>query len=371
MNLDPLVKPMYSTQEVSARWQTIHKDYDMEFLQEKIASGQIKANLALSDCYLFPAKEIDNSYQYLEFYDPFIEKGIDINPVHSTNEVVKKLNINHIFFSAFVSKARSNFENVNKTEYVKAKQKPSLGEIRQVLVTEIDLDAAFMSPEYLVIDSCIDRSETPDLDNSQYLNNITPIIQANCVLPVTPYFWKEPFGISFIPPSSLESLQKINLSTKDRSINEKVALVSVVEWRGNFYYIVNKNTINYDGEEINCFSLSSDALNSFQDGRGVVITKKELEKFENEFFFQNSQTLFSNEENTFTLSSREKTLNIMLSLTNDFGHSKEFSNQGVKTEQGFIESWIRGQPYDLKDHHIRTLKELISERYGITTGRRK
>jgi hypothetical protein len=39
MNLKPLKKEKYTLNEVCSRWQEFHKDYDYEYLNEKIASG--------------------------------------------------------------------------------------------------------------------------------------------------------------------------------------------------------------------------------------------------------------------------------------------------------------------------------------------
>jgi hypothetical protein len=63
------------------------------------------------------------------------------------------------------------------------------------------------------------------------------------------------------------------------------------------------------------------------------------------------------------------TLNAMLRLVDEFGNSEIYRKYGAKTQQGLIVRWLEGKSDT--EHQIRTTKELISERYGITTARKK
>lgn len=404
MILDSLVKSMYSLEEVSDRLQTIHKDYNIDFLQEKIASGEIKAHIALSDCFLFPLSEADDpndnsvngSYHYLELCEFGNNEDLELSPVHESNDILQNRRESmrlRIIFSGLVSKNHT-FEKVNETVDVQQHGKPPVEQIRQGLIREIDLDSSFGSPKFFVIDSCEAISGLRELPVTDLLNKKRAIIELNCTLPVTPYFWQDSFGMSFMASSFINKFKEgklkpgicseIKLSNKDKSLDQKLAFTSVVEWQGEFYYVVNKNRFNYEGIDIGCYSLSSDVFKSYRKGDGIVITRVSLEQFENSLFcheneinsdseyrLNNKISSTANQENTFTLNLKDETLNTLIALTQDFENSTEFRNQGKETQQNFISDWLKSQPYDLKDHHVRTLKELISERYQITTGRNK
>ena len=389
MGLKTLIKSMYTTDEVVSRWKEVHEDYDMKFLQEKIAEGKIKAYLKLTECFLFPVEEIDNSYQYLEFYDISYSGEIKNEPVHESNNVVKNLRNSKklkIHFSAFISKEQSYFDRVNETSYISESQKPHVGKIKSSLVTEVDLDPVFMSPKFLMVDSCVEHSELNGFDTNQFLNQSRPIMEVRCSLPVTPYFWKEPFGISFIHPSSIENLHEIKLSTIDSSLNDKLALVSVVKWQDRFFYVVNKNSIKYDEENLNCYSLSSDALKSFDDGKGVVILKEDLEKIE-QLFFREASSSFQINESTNIF----EDFFIFNEVLEDFKNSKVYAkylgflkhrNRGITSEDVFeikdIDSWIIDKlenssidlGYKFTGRCAELIRKLILKKYDIKKDKR-
>lgn len=363
MDLRPLVRSSYSIEEVVTRWQTVHEDYDIDYLQEKIASCEIRAYLNLKNCYLFPVDEVEKSYDYLQVCD--VTEGFG----------------SEIIFSFFVKSGI--FESLhNKTIYKSEIEGgfPTTSQIIGSLIIPTDLGVIKNIYLYHIINSCdllnpnfsIERSRE-SLEGPIPLNLDQPIIKvSDCGLSVTPWYQVEPLSGAYIPKNSIpESLEVLNLSPKKYDFFEDwLRSCRVVELNGNFYYVVNEKNYEFDGGILTGYSLSEDVLNSYQGEQNVVILKEDLEDFENKKFY-NKPVLLPNctEKRAFALSSKDKTLEILVTLVNEFENSTELKRQGVKTEQGFIKSWIESQPYKLKGHHVRILKELISERYGITTNR--
>lgn len=394
MDLKSLVKPMYTTTEVVARWKFIHEDYDMDFLQTQIAADKINAYIGLSDCFLFPVEEVDNSYQYLELYDHIYNKEIQLGPVHESNEILKDRRNSkklHVFFSGFIKNKHHTFEKVNETVHTPEKQKPSTGQIHQYLITELDLDSSFMTPKFLVCDSCKAFSGINSLQKLDFLNENNPIIKVTCTLPVTPYFWQDQLGLSFMSPSFINKIKenklekgislKINLSRKNKSLSKKLAFASVIEWNEKFYYVVNKNLLNYEGIGFGCYSLSSDVLRSFREGQNVVIMKEDLEKFEQTYFSKTADS-----EDLKVTSAIFKDLVFLNQIIEEFYNCdlhtkykkfKEHRNKGVASKDAFyitdIDKWIlekmegtsNNLGYEFNARHADLLKKMIVKKYDL------
>jgi hypothetical protein len=381
---------MYSLEEVSDRLQTIHKDYNINFLQEKIASGEIKAHIGLSDCFLFPVSEADDpndnsvngSYHYLELYDFVNKKDLKLSPVHESNDILKNRRESmrlRIIFSGLITKNHT-FEKVNETVDIDQHGKPPVEKIQQSLIKEIDLDSSFGSPKFFVIDSCEAISGLRELPVTDLLNKKSAIIKLNCTLPVTPYFWQDSFGLSFMASSFINKFKEgklkpgicseIKLSNKDKSLDKKLAFSSVVEWQGEFYYVVNKNRFNYEGLDIGCYSLSSDVFKSYQEGGGIIITKENLEKFEKENF-QEYSSLSLNTPQKDDIKLRKEGTFLKLSqvhekILQDFSESEDFKKYGQKIQQQKVKKWLEQNCRTESDR--RVLKELINQKYKIGSG---
>jgi hypothetical protein len=365
MNLKPLVKLMYSTEEVCSRWHEIHEDYNMDFLQEKIASGEISAYLNLKNCYLFPVDEVEKSYDYLEICD--------------VTEGFKSKIILSFFVKGGVFKSLQN-KTIYKSE-INDDDWPTKSKMIGSLVIPSDLGV--IKPIYLyhVVNSCDLLNPSFSIETSKALlkgpnplNSNQPVIKvSDCGVPVTPWYWVKPLGVFYIPKDVIPRLlEALNLSPKKDALFEGwLGCCSVVEFNETFYYVVNEKSYEFEGSVFNGYSLSQDVFNSYFSGQGVVLKKEDIEKFEKNLLSSMESDLSNSKGagNNKAEISKQDLLMIFNELVTSFGDSKEFRRDGKNTEQEFIKDWIQAQPYDLRSHHVRTLKELISAQYEISTAR--
>lgn len=378
MKLKPLIKDKYTIDGVCTRWNEVHEDYDYEYLNEKIASGEIPAYLDIKNCYLFPVDEIGEAYDYLELCDTTVD--------FKTKILVS------FFVKAGVFKAFHN-DTVYKSQ-IDESEWPTRSEVFASLVIGSDLGLVKPIYRYHVVNSCDLLNPNFSIDppkinsNRQVpLNTKQSIIKvSDCGLPVTPLYWVEPLGISYIQADAIPgSLEPLNLSSKkDNLFGDWLSRCCVVEFNGSYYYVVNEKSYEFEGELLHGYSLARDVVNSYDNGRGVVILRSDLEAFEKSVVLRASSynqqlvslEVFKDEKLTFNKS--EQTLGLMLSLMDEFVESEDFKKYGTKTPQGNIEEWLKplvpksnrksedGSKKPNRDY-IRVLKVLISERYGITT----
>lgn len=372
MHLEPLIKNAYSLEEVSSRWQQIHKDYGMEFLQEKIAREEIPAYINLRNCLLFPVSEVNKLYKYLELHISPTKRGqVYVDAIHESNHelITRRLTSRKTFYvSAWVfadaQLENSPFNRTSPGKYTKTFGNQDLSELflneKHLLSSEHNIN------HHYVESNCRTDIETVESDDHE------PIIRVECPIAVTPFAQSDnPFGISFTPPEEVQALSKINLSNLGGELISKLSQASVVLWRGKFYYVVNKNTNAYKDQEYQCLSLSSDVLKSYQEAGGAVILKEDIEAFEqNLFFAKSSQKAFN--PSSLCIQPEEVTLKVFQSIMDSFKHSKAFKEHGEKTHQNLIIDWLEKQVPKSKTgqanrDYIRVLKVLISEKYGITT----
>lgn len=378
MNLKPLKKEKYTLNEVCSRWQEFHKDYDYEYLNEKIASGELPAYLDLKNCYLFPVEEFEKSYDYLEVR----------NTKQSSQPIVAlSLLVKPGIFNTSKNKVISKSE-ITDDAYVEN------SEIKGSLIDCIDLREEQPGYLYHVVNSCDLLNSNFSIEGSRELlkestplNSGKPIIRVSgCGLAVVPWYRSDHMGTIFISKDKIpSSLFSLNLSPKrDDMFYLSVACSRVVEFNKSFFYVVNSISYKYKGEFLTGYSFSRDVEKSYNNGKGAVILKPDLEKFEHSVLLQSSYCNLQNpssemfEDENFIPSKSEKTLGSILLLIDKFVDSEDFKRHGTKTPQGHIESWLKPLVpksrrksddgiYPPNRDYIRVLKVLISERYGITT----
>lgn len=376
-----LIKPTYTLDEALSY---LHKKYpeydlDMDWLQDNIASGQLIVHLGLKDTYLFPVSKINEVCEYLELFD-YVKKAKDVrlDQVHENNEDVLRIRQKErvqVYFSGLIGKPNCIFVNKNTSRCLYRNKAPS----EQLLENEVplleDLKLSMLKPYDLayeskfkginVIDSCRLKTETYDP---------SAIIRINCTQPVIPYFSIDSkLGISFIQPDLVNELKKVNLSSINRSVLQELSFSSVVKWDGQFFYVLNLNSSVYQGEDISYFSISSDVLKSYESGAGLIILRENLKQFEKNVFEEEQTSSRSSNINSIKNENQNSNL-VKLSeyhehFLNAFADYEEFKERGVKIQQDFIKAWLKEQP--IVDSDRRVLKELINQKYKITSGRVK
>lgn len=378
MNLKPLKKDKYTLNEVCSRLQEVHKDYDYEYINEKISSGELPAYLDLKNCYLFPVEEFEKSYDYLEV----------CNTTQTSNpRVVLSFLVKPGIFNTSKNKVISKNE-INDDSYIENST------IKESLINCIDLGEIKPRYRFHVVNSCDLLNSSFSIERSRELlkgpiplNSGKPIIRVSeCGLAVVPWYRDDHMGTIFISKDKIpSSLCSLNLSPKrDDMFNFSVACSRVVEFNESFFYVVNNKSYEYDGELLEGYSFSRDVQKSYKGGRGIVILRSDLEKFEHSVILQSrfcnqnkaSSEVFEDEKPI--CSKKEQTLGLMLILINDFLDSEYYKKYGTKTPQGIIEDWLTPRvPESTRKSvdgiskpnrdYIRVLKVLISEKYGITT----
>ncbi|WP_319380051.1 hypothetical protein [Thiomicrorhabdus sp.] len=405
MNLPPLIKDAYSVEEVSARWQQINKEYDTEFINRSIARQEIPASIYLRNCFLFPVSKVDKLYKYLELYIlPTSSDNVHVDSIHKENFKLiqnRKKNKKSIFVSAWVY-LDANMQNVafNKTSLGKYHQTYEGKDLSQLFIDETDLCCTDSTiGRHYVESNCRMKTRLESDIKGENSENQDHIIQVECPIAVTPFALHDnPLGVSFLPLNEFARLKELNLSSLTSELKSKLSQTSIIKWNKNFYYVVNKNIVSYQKkdnfslsykkQEAQCLSLSSDVLYSYEASNGAVISKQDVEKFEEVFLRKKrvNNTPCSKSPKIF------EDLILYNQVIDEFENSNLYKkykaflihrNKGVTTEKFFtlkqIDEWVLERlrepsialDYSFTERSSDLIKKMIIKKYNIYVGKRQ